>query len=82
MFAVTNQLHFAIKYPFDHHGVIKGTYLQFAGPIFCALAALAIAWLWNRRHPITRVLALVGMFGIALSASYSVYAKIIVPLWG
>lgn len=82
MFAVANQLHFAIKYPFDHHGVIKGTYLQFVGPVFCALAAQAIGWLWNRRRPISRALAVVGMAGIALSASYSLYAKIVVPLWG
>ena len=82
MFVVVNQLHFAVKYPFDNHGVIKGTYLQFAGPVMCAVTALAISWLWNRRHPITRALAVVGMAGIALSASYSIYAKVVVPLWG
>jgi 4-amino-4-deoxy-L-arabinose transferase-like glycosyltransferase len=82
MVAVLNQLHFAIRFPFDGHGVIKGTYLQFAGPIYCALAALGIGWLWDRGRPISRLLALVGMAGIALSASYSIYAKIVVPIWG
>jgi 4-amino-4-deoxy-L-arabinose transferase-like glycosyltransferase len=82
MFPVVNQLHFAVKYPFDNHGVIKGTYLQMAGPVMCALAALAIAWLWNRRHPISRALAVAGMAGMALSASYSIFAKVVVPLWG
>ena len=82
MFAVANQLHFAIKYPFDNHGVIKGTYLQFVGPVFCALAALAISWLWNRRQPVTRILAIVGIVGIALSASYSLFAKVVIPIWG
>jgi 4-amino-4-deoxy-L-arabinose transferase-like glycosyltransferase len=82
MFAVANQLHFAIKYPFDNHGVIKGTYLQFVGPVFCALAALAISWLWNRRHVVTRILAIVGIVGIALSASYSLFAKVVIPIWG
>jgi 4-amino-4-deoxy-L-arabinose transferase-like glycosyltransferase len=82
MFATLNQLHFSVRFPYDNHGPTKGAYLQFAGPIFCVLAALGIAWLWNRRHPITRALAVVGMLGIVLSASYSVYAKIIVPLSG
>ena len=61
MFATLNQLHFSIRFPYDNHGPTKGAYLQFAGPLFCALAALGIAWLWNRRHPITRLLAVVGM---------------------
>jgi hypothetical protein len=80
--ALLNQLHFAIRFPFDHHGVVKGTYLQFAGPVLCALAAFGISWLWNRRTAVTRALAVVGMAGIALSASYSIFAKIVAPLWG
>jgi hypothetical protein len=80
--AVAGQLHFAIRFPKDHFGPIKGVYLQFVAPIFCALSGLAIAALWNRRNPVTRVLAIGGIAAIGLVATYTFYAKVYVPLWG
>jgi 4-amino-4-deoxy-L-arabinose transferase-like glycosyltransferase len=78
--AVLGQLHFAIRFPNDNLGPIKGAYLQFAGPVYCALAGLAIATLWNRRGIVSRLLALGGMAAITLVATYTVFAKIVVPL--
>jgi len=80
--ATLAQVHFSIRFYIDRMGPTKGTYLQFVGPIYCALAGAAIGWLWNRRRPIARALAVVGMVAIALSATYSVFAKVVVPLWG
>jgi 4-amino-4-deoxy-L-arabinose transferase-like glycosyltransferase len=80
MFAVVGQLSFAIRYPNDHAGPIKGAYLQFAGPLYCALAGLAIAALWNRRGIVARTLALGGIAAIGLVAVYTVYARVVVPL--
>jgi len=78
--AVAGQLHFAIKYPSDHMGLIKGVYLQFAEPVYCALTGLAMATLWNRRCIATRVLAVAAVGAIALVASYSLFARVVVPL--
>jgi 4-amino-4-deoxy-L-arabinose transferase-like glycosyltransferase len=77
---VLGQLHYAIKFPADGQGPIKGAYLQCAGPIYCALAGFAIVWLWNRRKLAPRALAAAGVFAIALVAAYTIFAKIVVPL--
>jgi hypothetical protein len=82
LLAVVGQLHFSIQFPVDHHGVTKGAYLQFAASVYCALAGLAIATLWNRRGILSRLLALGGMAAIVLVAVYSVFAKVVVPLFG
>ena len=47
--ALLGQIHFAIKYPNDNFGPIKGAYLQFVTPILSALFGLAVAWMWRRR---------------------------------
>jgi 4-amino-4-deoxy-L-arabinose transferase-like glycosyltransferase len=74
------QLHFGIKFPNDDHGPVKGAYLQSASPVYCALTGLAIAALWNRRKALPRAVAVAGVAAIALTASYTLYAKVIVPL--
>jgi len=78
--ATLGQLHFAVKYPSDISGQVKGAYLQFAAPVFCGLAAWGIAALWGRRRLVPRLLAIAGMAAIALVATYTIYAKIVVPL--
>jgi 4-amino-4-deoxy-L-arabinose transferase-like glycosyltransferase len=78
--AALGQLHFAIRFPYDTFGPIKGAYLQFAAPVYCTLCGVAIAALWKRRQIIPRLLALAGVAAIALVAVYTVYARIAVPL--
>lgn len=70
--AVLGQLHFAIQFPFDAEGPVKGAYLQFAaGPLF-ALFGVAVAWSARRRlrWPILALLAA----AFALTAGYSLHA--------
>jgi hypothetical protein len=71
-----------VRFRVDDAGPIKGAYVQFVGPIFCALTGLAIAWLWNRRNPITYALAIAAMGAIGLVAVYTIYAKVVVPIAG
>jgi hypothetical protein len=78
LLAALGQLHFAIRFPYDAFGPIKGAYLQFAGPVYGALAGLAIATLWKRY--LTRLLALAGMAAIVLVAMYTVYARVAIPM--
>jgi 4-amino-4-deoxy-L-arabinose transferase-like glycosyltransferase len=79
--AILGQLHFAIRFPTDTVGPVKGAYLQFAAPVLSALTGIAIAWLWARRG-LARVLALGAMVAIAMVASYPIYARLIAPLAG
>ena len=56
---------FAVKYPYDNHGVIKSAYVQFAAPPLYAMFGLAAErWpaLWA---------------GLALVAAYSFYCRLI-----
>jgi hypothetical protein len=75
--ALIGQLHFAIKYPNDNFGPIKGAYLQFIGPVLCALFGVGVAWMWRRARGrrLWRGAALVAMGAVALVAVYSVHAR-------
>jgi hypothetical protein len=66
--ALIGQVHFAVKYPNDAFGPIKGAYLQFVAPILCALFGLAVAWMWRRRW--ARAGAVVALAGLALVFVY------------
>jgi hypothetical protein len=67
------QLHFAVKYPNDSYGPIKGTYLQFVAPVAFGLYGLAVAWLWRRRW--TRPGALIAMAALGLVLVYISYCR-------
>jgi hypothetical protein len=56
--AVAGQLHFAVAYPIDAEGLVKGAYLQFAAAPLCATFGVAVAWLMRRRR--ARALAIAG----------------------
>lgn len=75
LLAIAGQLHFAVQYPNDGMGPIKGAYLQFAaGPLF-AMFGLGVDWLW-RRSRATRLLAVVGGGGaLAATAAYTLYCR-------
>jgi hypothetical protein len=71
LLAVLGQLAFAIRYPNDTYGPVKGAYLQFGTPPLFALVGLAVAWAWRR--PRARVLAVLGLGGQVLVAAYSLH---------
>ncbi len=75
LLAIAGQLHFAVQYPNDNMGPIKGAYLQFAaGPLF-AMFGVGIDWLW-RRSRLTRVVAVLGGGGaLAATAAYTFYCR-------
>jgi 4-amino-4-deoxy-L-arabinose transferase-like glycosyltransferase len=80
LFAVLGQLHFAIQYPYDPFGPIKGAYLQFAGPVYCGLTGFTLAALWRHRTLLSRLLFSVGVVAILAIASYTLYARIVLPI--
>jgi hypothetical protein len=69
------QLHFAIKYPNDNFGPIKGAYLQFIAPVLCALFGVGVAWMWRRGGWRWRTPAVMVLGGLALVAAYSLQAR-------
>jgi hypothetical protein len=70
LFVLLGQLHFAVKFPVDREGVVKGAYLQLgAGPL-CALLGCAVSWLWRRRWG--RPLALLNLAAVLAVAAYLV----------
>jgi hypothetical protein len=69
--AVLGQLHFAIAFPLDELGPVKGVYVQFAGAPLCALWGVAVAWLGAR--PWRWPLALVELAALTLVAAYTIY---------
>ncbi len=73
--AVLGQLHFAVKYPLDAEGLVKGAYLQFAAAPLCATFGVAVAWLWRR--PKLRALAVVALAGVVALAIYDVGCRIL-----
>ncbi len=68
LLALLGQIHFAIKYPNDNFGPIKGAYLQFVTPILSALFGIAVAWMW--RHRRARAGAVAALVALLLVAVY------------
>ena len=69
--AVAGQAHFAVAFPLDYQGLIKGSYLQFAAAPLDAVFGVAVAWLWQRRWG--RPVALVLLAALAVVAAYVVF---------
>jgi hypothetical protein len=68
LFVLLGQLHFAVQFPVDREGVVKGAYLQLgAGPLF-ALFGCAVSWLWRRRW--ARPLAVLNLVAVLATSSY------------
>ncbi|MES1207033.1 MAG: glycosyltransferase family 39 protein [Pseudomonadota bacterium] len=70
LLALLGQIHFAIKYPNDNFGPIKGAYLQFVTPILSALFGIAVAWTW--RHIRARAGAVAALASLLFVAVYIV----------
>jgi hypothetical protein len=69
--ATIGQAHFAVSFPCDTDGLVKGAYLQFAAPPLHALFGLAVAWLWQRR--VYRVFAVVALAALGVVAGYTIF---------
>jgi hypothetical protein len=65
-------LAFTIEYAINEHGVVKGSYLQFAALPLSALFGLAVAWLRDRVRP----LALVPLVALATLAVYTLVSRL------
>jgi hypothetical protein len=78
LFMLVSAMHFAVEYPVDTYGVVKGIYMHFAAPPMYALFGLAVAWAWQRPHRWPLFGALVG--ALWLVAAYTVYCRLRVPL--
>jgi hypothetical protein len=74
LLALIGQIHFATKYPNDNFGPIKGAYLQFVAPVWCALFGVGVAWMWRRGRG-WRVPGVLAMGAVGLVAAYSLHAR-------
>jgi hypothetical protein len=77
-FMLLSALHYAVRYPVDHYGVVKGVYMQFGAPALFAAFGLAVSW--SRKKPDRWPL-----FGLLLASlwcvtTYTVYARLRIPL--
>ncbi|HET7539578.1 MAG TPA: glycosyltransferase family 39 protein [Polyangiaceae bacterium] len=77
-FMLLSALHFAVKYPVDRYGVVKGVYIQFGAPALFAAFGLAVSWSRKKadRWP---------LFGLLLAslwcvATYTVYCRLRIPM--
>jgi 4-amino-4-deoxy-L-arabinose transferase-like glycosyltransferase len=66
-------LHFAINYPHDELGVIKGEYLQFSAPPLYAAFGIAVEWALARRR--RWPLAGAMLLGVTLIGAYTVCCR-------
>jgi hypothetical protein len=73
-FTLIAALHFAISYPIDSYGVVKGIYMQFGAPPLYALFGVAVAWAHRKpeRWPVFSLL----WIALWLVASYTLYCRL------
>ncbi len=78
LIAVIFALHFAIEYPIDNYGVVKGAYMIFAAPPLYGLFGLAAAW--SLRTPVRWPLFATLAGALWLVASYTFYCRLRLPI--
>jgi hypothetical protein len=71
--AMLSGLNFAIQYPLDDLGVIKGTYLQFGAPPLYAMFGVAVGW--AQRKPSRWILLAVFLTSLWFVASYTLFCR-------
>jgi len=71
-------LAFAIRYPIDTYGVIKGVYMTFGAPPVYALYGVGVEW--SRRQPERWPILGLLLVALWLVAAYSVLCRLGVPL--
>jgi hypothetical protein len=74
--AIAALLYFTIVHPFDHLGVIKSAYVQFAGAPVYGLFGLAVDSLWSRGRR-GRALAGIALVALGLVAFYTVLCRVL-----
>jgi hypothetical protein len=69
---------FALKYPIDSYGVVKGVYMQFGAAPMYLLFGLAVDWSWRRvpRWPLLGLL----LASLWCVACYTIYCRLRVPI--
>ena len=76
LFGLLGQLSFAIQFPYDWEGVVKGIYLHFSAAPLYAVFAVGLVWLW--RHARTRPIAVLGFLSLVGVASYTVHCLLLI----
>jgi hypothetical protein len=71
LFVLIGQIHFAVMYPFENMGHVKGSFLQCGAPPLFALFGLAVSWVWRQLRP----LALVPLGALAAVTVYVVACR-------
>lgn len=71
-------LHFAIAYPADRFGMVKGVYMQFAAGPLCGLYGLSVGWSRERLSRWPMLVILLG--GLWLVAAYTLYCRFRIPI--
>lgn len=74
LFMLLAALKFAIEFPVDDYGVVKGAYLMFAAPVLFALFGLSVEWAARRAGRWVLLVALLG--SLASLGWYSVVARL------
>jgi hypothetical protein len=77
-FMVVFALQFAILYPVDNYGVVKGVYMHFAAPPLYGLFGVAVAW--SLRKPLRWPLFVTLMGAMWMVATYTLYCRLRLPL--
>lgn len=72
---VLGQLSFAIQFPYDFEGVVKGSYLHFAVAPLYGVFGVAMVWLWRTRA--RRVVGVLALASVAMLATYTLFCQ-----WG
>lgn len=67
------QIHFAVTYPFDDKGHVKGSFLLSCAPPLFGLFGLAVAWAWRRFRPA----ALVPLAALSAVAAYVIACRFV-----
>jgi 4-amino-4-deoxy-L-arabinose transferase-like glycosyltransferase len=74
--AILGLLQFAVAYPFDDYGVVKGAYLQFAAAPLCALAGVALEFLLRRNKRLAGIL----VAAVVMVGGYTLFARTVALL--
>ncbi len=76
--ALASAIHYAIAYPLDQFGQVKGVYVQFASAPLYGVFGLAVAWAQERRRrwPLLALL----LASLWMIATYTVYCRFRLPI--
>jgi 4-amino-4-deoxy-L-arabinose transferase-like glycosyltransferase len=75
MVGVLGQLSFAIQFPYDFEGVVKGSYLHFAVAPLYGVFGVALMWLGEKRS--RQIVAGIALTSVAMVATYTLFCR-----WG